>query len=219
MGWGDPWEGTVVELALTSGGNLEYLEGGSVHHFVPASALTDGNWHNVAVTRDVDGYGYLYVDGTAAPFKLSTSALVVLASYDHRPCSGQICSDPFQGELADRRVYSGFLTHSGVRAAPQCDADVFVRVDLGAVAVVFDPFVPGQRAYTDTEDLVTGPSPFSDGTRISDALTLVALPVDPGTARRVVSQDAIAGTGRPVQGCSSQAMKTTALSSVSPVLI
>ena len=111
-------------IGLDSGGDfarvIADLQDGSDLELVSTTTVTDGNWHQVAVTFDSSANAILYVDGTQEDSATPSDALVSRASNIRLASVAHTASNlPWIGRIDDARIYQTALGQAGVDALYQ----------------------------------------------------------------------------------------------------
>ncbi len=94
-------------LSLTTTGKVYWFiyNGGYEFNFTSNLSVNDGNWHHVAVTREADGSGRIYIDGVLDQSQAGTA--VALVGYDVVIGRDELSGNQyFTGDLEEVRIWN-----------------------------------------------------------------------------------------------------------------
>jgi len=137
------------------------------------TAITDTNWHHLAVTMNGDSNGAIYVDGVAQT--LTSNAITADPSFDVHGIRGTI--DEFHGKMRDSKVFDYALSAEQVASLysgtyPQTPEHNW-KMNDGGLHPTGEPYVEDFGTGTDSDGVRTGAT-WSNGTLDLDGDLTVA---------------------------------------------
>lgn len=103
-------------LSLTTSGKVYWFiyNNGYEFNFTSNLSVNDGNWHHVAVTREADGSGRIYIDGVLDQSQAGTA--VALVGYDVVIGRDELSGNQyFTGDLENVRIWNTARTQQQIK--------------------------------------------------------------------------------------------------------
>jgi hypothetical protein len=113
---GPGFDGEYV-LSLTTSGKVYWFiyNAGYEFNFTSNASVNDGNWHHVAVTREADGSGRIYIDGVLD--QAQAGAAVALAGFNVVIGRDELNGNQyFTGDLENLRIWNTARTQQQIKA-------------------------------------------------------------------------------------------------------
>ena len=152
-----------LKLLVTADGRLEFNIGDQdfQQNMFSSASITDGTWHHVVVTRDINGFTTLYIDGQVS----STQQLFLplwnpsIGAYSLGIIGGVISDDLFLLSPQDTYgLYNGVLDDIGVWNRVLTSEEITVMYE-GCPVITAQPSNENQPLFTDAMFVTENSSP------------------------------------------------------------